>query len=61
MILITGINGEMGHALTKQLHDANTNNIIGLDIKKASLDIAPLLKNSYIGDIRDKKLIHQIF
>ena len=61
MILITGINGEMGHALTKKLYDANNNNIIGLDIKPSHDNIKPYLYNSYVGDIRDTDLIKKIF
>ena len=61
MILITGINGELGNALIKKLHDPQSNNIIGLDIKPPNSDVKSLLHNNYVGDIRDKDLINQIF
>ena len=61
MILITGINGEMGNALVKKLHDSQSNNIIGLDIKSPSENVKPFLHKCYVGDIRDKDLINKIF
>ena len=61
MILITGINGEMGNALVKKLHNSQSNNIIGLDIKSPNEDVKPFLHKYYVGDIRDKDLINKIF
>ena len=61
MILITGINGEMGNALVKKLHDSQSNNMIGLDIKSPSENVKPFLHKHYVGDIRDKDLINEIF
>ena len=39
MILITGINGEMGRALIKHLCDLQACQIIGLDIKPPKKEI----------------------
>ena len=61
MILITGINGEMGHALISKLHDSKSQKIVGLDIKPPNTKIKTLLHNSYVGDIRDNDLIEKIF
>ena len=61
MILITGINGELGSALIKKLYNNNQNKIVGLDIKKPKEAIKPFLSKTYTGDIRDKKLIEKIF
>ena len=61
MILITGLNGEMGSALVQRLHDLGKQNIIGLDIKPVKESIKPLLSKNYIGDIKDKSLINKIF
>ncbi len=61
MILITGINGEMGSALSEQLSKLNNQNIIGLDIKPVNIKIKSHLKKVYIGDVRDKNLIKEIF
>ena len=60
MILITGINGEMGSALIKKL-SLEPCEIIGLDIKPPKEEIRPFLKKIYTGDIKDKNLIKKIF
>ncbi len=61
MILITGINGEMGSALIKKLSQVDKREIIGLDIKSVNTDIKSYLHEVYIGDIKDKDLIKKIF
>ena len=61
MILITGINGEMGSALIKNLCDLQACQIIGLDIKPPKEEIKPFLTKIYTGDIKDKLLIKKIF
>ena len=43
MILITGINGEMGSALVKKLHNMKLDNIIGFDLNSPKENI-----NSYL-------------
>jgi threonine 3-dehydrogenase len=61
MILITGINGEMGTALVKYLASMQNNKIIGIDIAPAKKNIESLLYKSYVCDITDKKLLNEIF
>jgi len=61
MILITGINGEMGNALIKKLSELGKREIIGLDIKPVNAEIESYLYKVYIGDIKNKDLIKQIF
>ena len=61
MILITGINGEMGTALIKRLSNIQNDKIIGIDIAQAKKKILPLLNKSYVGDIRDQKLLDKVF
>ena len=61
MILITGINGEMGSALIKKLSQVDKREIIGLDIKSVNTEIESYLHEVYIGDIKDKDLIKKIF
>ena len=61
MILITGINGEMGNALIKKLSQIDKRKIIGLDIKPVNAEIESYLDTVYIGDIKDNQLIKQIF
>ena len=61
MILITGINGEMGSALIQKLSKLGKQDIIGLDIRSIDIKIKPYLKKIYVGDIKDKELIKKIF
>ena len=61
MILITGINGEMGSALVKKLHDMKIDNIIGFDLKPPKENIKSYIHKSYTGDIQNESLIKQIF
>ena len=61
MILITGINGEMGNALIKKFYDLGVEDIVGLDIKPANKNIKSFLYKNYVGDIKDKILINKIF
>ena len=61
MILITGINGEMGSALVKKLHELQFDNIIGFDLNEPKDYIKKYLYNSYTGDIQNESLIKKIF
>jgi nucleoside-diphosphate-sugar epimerase len=61
MILITGINGEMGSALVKKLHEMKIDNIIGFDLNPPKENIKSYLHKNYIGDIQNESLIKQIF
>ena len=61
MILITGINGEMGSALVQKLHELKFDNIIGFDLKEPKEKIKPYLYKNYIGDIQNESLIKKIF
>lgn len=61
MILITGINGEMGSALVQKLHELQFDNIIGFDLNKPKGHIKKYLYKSYTGDIQNESLIKKIF
>ena len=61
MILITGVNGEMGCSLIQKLNKLGIHNIIGLDIKPINNTIKLLLNKEYVGDIKDQNLINKIF
>ena len=61
MILITGINGELGSALVKKLHDLKFDNIVGFDLNPPKENIKSYLYKSYTGDIQNESLIKQIF
>ena len=61
MILITGINGELGSALTKKISQLKSEKIIGFDLSKPNENIEDFLYKTYKGDIRDSELIKKIF
>ena len=61
MILITGINGEIGSALVQKLHELKFDNIIGFDLQEPKEKIKHYLHKSYTGDIQNKSLIKEIF
>ena len=61
MILITGINGEMGSALVQKLHELQFDNIVGFDLNEPKDHIKKYLYRSYTGDIQNSALIEQIF
>ena len=61
MILITGINGEMGSALIKKLHYLKFDNIIGFDLNEPKDQIKSYLYKNYTGDIQNHSLIQKIF
>ena len=61
MILITGINGEMGTALVEHLSSRKNDKIIGIDIAPSKKIIQSLLYKSYVGDIRNKKMLDEVF
>ena len=61
MILITGINGEMGSALVQKLHELKFDNIIGFDLNEPKDHIKKYLYKSYTGDIQNSSLIEKIF
>ena len=60
MILITGINGEMGSALVKKLHDMKLDKIIGFDLKSPKENLNSYLHKNYTGDIQNESLIYFI-
>ena len=59
-ILITGINGEMGHGLVKALRKNNSKPIIGLDIKTINNSIKPFIFKEITGNILDPKVLEKI-
>ena len=59
-ILITGINGEMGHGLVKALRKSNSKPIIGLDLKTINNSIKPFIFKEITGNILDPKVLEKI-
>ncbi len=60
-ILITGVNGEIGHGLVTQLKLESSKRIIALDISPLDKMLADCIDQFYMGDILDTKLIDNIF
>ena len=61
MILITGINGEIGHGLVKRLSNQGNDAIIGLDINQPNNKIKQYIHKFYEGSILDEELLTKIF
>ena len=61
MILITGINGEIGSALAKKLHINGKNEIIGFDLNEPNQNLKKYIKKHYVGDIINRKSVKKVF
>ena len=61
MILITGINGEIGSALAKQLYINGKNEIIGFDLNGPNQNLKKYIKKHYVGDIINQKSVKKVF
>tara|TARA_Y100001968_G_C19423284_1_gene752966 strand:- start:427 stop:1455 length:1029 start_codon:yes stop_codon:yes gene_type:complete len=59
-ILISGANGEMGHALISALHNSNITNIVAMDLNTLDKSIAHYCSEQIIGNILDEDLIEQL-
>ena len=59
-ILITGVNGEMGHGLLSVLNKKNQRNIVGMDINKLDNALSKQCSEEIIGSILNGDLIDQI-
>ncbi|NDJ84322.1 MAG: NAD-dependent epimerase/dehydratase family protein [Chloroflexi bacterium] len=59
--LVTGANGEVGHGLIRQLHEAGDKlPVIALDINQVDDEIANLVDDVVIGDILDTALLDKL-
>ncbi|MGE3163420.1 MAG: NAD-dependent epimerase/dehydratase family protein [Planctomycetota bacterium] len=59
VVLITGANGEMGHALIRSLSVAEQE-ILALDVRPLDDELAPLCVGSIVGDILDESLLQRL-
>ena len=57
VVLVTGVNGEMGHGLLPALAQEGSCDIIGLDVQTGESDILRYCKNFIQGDILDEMLL----
>ena len=60
VILVTGVNGEMGHGLIPQLEEKGDCDIIGLDVQSENPDILKYCTKFIQGDILDEMLLGRL-
>ena len=60
VILVTGVNGEMGHGLLPKLSEKGKYEIIGLDVQSAEPEIAKYCSKFIQGDILDEMLLGRL-
>lgn len=60
IILITGINGEIGHGLVEYLSNKSNYSIIGLDLKPPDSFIQKRVDDYVVGNILDKDLLERL-
>lgn len=60
VVLITGVNGEIGHGLTAHLGEAGGLPIVALDLKPLDPALEPHIHAFYQGDILDADLLEEI-
>lgn len=60
-ILITGANGELGHALIEHLRATASEPIITLDVRPPDAFVVDMVEHAYTGDIRDWEIIAELF
>lgn len=59
VVLITGANGEMGHALIRSLA-AVDQEILALDVRPLDDELAALCRSSIVGDVLDEALLQRL-
>ena len=58
--MITGANGEIGHALVANLAQKRNQAVISLDVNPLDLKVAPLIHREFTGSILDASLLERI-
>jgi nucleoside-diphosphate-sugar epimerase len=60
-VLITGASGEIGHGLIRRLaRSASVRPVITLDLNPQSAELAPLVRQQFVGSILDVQLLERI-
>jgi threonine 3-dehydrogenase len=59
-VLITGANGEIGHALVENLARKGTHGVIALDVNALEPGIARMVEREFTGSILDNNLLERI-
>jgi len=60
IILITGVNGEIGHGLLRSLHKEGVTNLIGVDLNPADKFVRNRTLDCIVGNILDRNLLERI-
>ncbi|MEA3287868.1 MAG: NAD-dependent epimerase/dehydratase family protein [Candidatus Marinimicrobia bacterium] len=60
VILITGVNGEIGHGLVRSLHKEGIANLIGVDLSMPDEFVQERTQDCLVGNILDKNLLDRI-
>ncbi len=58
--LITGANGEFGHGLIKNLHEAGIHDIVALDLHEIDPTLRDKCRATLVGDILDQNLLARL-
>lgn len=60
IILISGVNGEIGHGLVRSLYNQGIRNLIGIDLSMADEFVQERTMDCLIGNILDRNLLERI-
>lgn len=60
IILITGVNGEIGHGLVRSLYNQGIRNILGVDLNPGDEFVQERTQDCMVGNILDKNLLERI-
>lgn len=60
VVLITGVNGEIGHGLVTKIHQENRARIVALDLKQLDECLMPYCEHFIQGNIMDKMLLGKL-
>ena len=60
IILITGVNGEIGHGLLRSLHQEGIRNLIGVDLSPADEFVKNRTLDCKVGNILDRNLLKRL-
>ena len=60
IVLITGVNGEIGHGLVRSLSQKGVENIIGIDLNIADEYVRERTQDCLVGNILDRNLLERL-
>jgi len=60
IILISGVNGEIGHGLVRSLYDQGIRNVLGIDLSTPDEFVKERTHDCLVGNILDRNLLERI-